>query len=275
MDHEATREELELAALEPDGLERLMAGDTATAQAVAAHLAGCPSCTDELTRLQRAASLIRGVVREMPAPELRDRTLAAIRAEGVQRPIAPVAVAESGQPAAASPAPTRLRRSAPVLGWVAAVAAAVVLSVLTTSLIIGSRVDGQLAAQAETIESLEDVTTATLAITALPDAEHVALTGVTDPKLQGDLVFSPGNSELVVVATGLVEPAAGLEYRCWVQVGGTRQRVGKMFFGGDLAYWVGPAPAVSGLSSGATFGVSLVDASGPAVDRDPVLVGKL
>jgi hypothetical protein len=211
----------------------------------------------------------------MPAPELRDRTLAAIRAEGVQRPIAPVAAAENGPPAGAPPAPTRLRRSAPVLGWVAAVAAAVVLSVVTTSLIVGSRVDGQLAAQAETIESLEDVTTATLAITAQPDAEHVALTGVTDPKLQGDLVFSPGNSELVVVATGLVEPAAGLEYRCWVEVGGVRQRVGKMFFGGDLAYWVGPAPAVSGVSGSATFGVSLVDASGPALDREPVLVGQL
>ena len=36
MDHDATREQLDLAAAEPGGLERLMAGDTATAQAVAA-----------------------------------------------------------------------------------------------------------------------------------------------------------------------------------------------------------------------------------------------
>ncbi len=40
MDHEETREQLELAALEPGGLERLMAGDTPLAQAVAGHLAG-------------------------------------------------------------------------------------------------------------------------------------------------------------------------------------------------------------------------------------------
>ena len=55
MDHDAIREQLELAAVEPGGLERLMAGDTATAQAVAAHLAGCPACTEELARLQRVA----------------------------------------------------------------------------------------------------------------------------------------------------------------------------------------------------------------------------
>ena len=70
MDHEATREELELAAVEPGGLDRLMAGDTLTAQAVAAHIAGCPSCTEELARLQRAAPLIRATVRDMPSPDL-------------------------------------------------------------------------------------------------------------------------------------------------------------------------------------------------------------
>jgi len=46
MDHDAVREQMELAAVEPDGLERLMAGDTPTAQAVAGHLAGCPACPD-------------------------------------------------------------------------------------------------------------------------------------------------------------------------------------------------------------------------------------
>ena len=39
-----------------------------------------------------------------------------------------------------------------------------------------------------------------------------------------------------------------MEYRCWVEIDGARQSVGKMFFSADLAYWVGPAPAVSGLS---------------------------
>ena len=71
MDHEAVREQIELAAVEPDGLDRLMAGDTPTAQAVAGHLAGCPACTDELGRLQRSAALLRDDVRAMPPADLR------------------------------------------------------------------------------------------------------------------------------------------------------------------------------------------------------------
>jgi hypothetical protein len=158
---------------------------------------------------------------------------------------------------------------------VATIAAAVVLSVVTTTLVVGSRVDGQLAAQAETIADLEHVTTSTLAVSAQPDAQHVTLAGVDGAPAGGNLVFSPSTAELAVVASGLVPPPAGFEYRCWVSVDGSRHRVGKMFFAEDLAYWVGSVPAVSGLSSGATFGVSLVGASGTAIDTDPVLLGHL
>jgi alkylhydroperoxidase family enzyme len=261
MDHEATRETLELAALEPGGIDRLKAGDTAAAQAVAAHLAGCPACTDELARLGRASRLIAAVVREAPPADLRERTLGAVR--------------ELGRPRhARSPAGERPGRPA-VLGWVAAIAAAVVLSIVATSMVVGWRLDQRLAAQADTIQALEGVTTATARVTAEPDARHVVLTGTSDPGLDGHLVFSPSTSELVVVATGLTPPPDGQEYRCWVERGGGRQGVGKMFFSKDLAYWIGPVPAISGLSGDATFGVSLVDASGSAVDANPVLRGGL
>jgi hypothetical protein len=313
MDHDAAREQLELAALEPGGLERLMAGDTATSQAVAAHLAGCPSCTEESVRLQRAVPLIRTVVRELPAPDLRARTMAAIRAEGVIRPFTAAAGAAAAEgatlgaaglarpagptspaapiPASTNPAigslsgagpssdtalPLRRRwRGAPVLGLAATIAAAVVLSVVSTSLIVGGRVDGQLAGQAEQISALEEVTTATLNVTAQPDAEHVALASASDGSLTGSLAFSPSVARLVVVTTGLTPPPAGMEYRCWIQVGGPRQAVGKMFFSQDLAYWVGSAPAVSGVSKGATFGISLVGIGGGSLDTPPVLVGAL
>jgi hypothetical protein len=53
MDHESVHEALEIAAAEPGGLDRLMAGDTPTAMAVAAHLVGCPDCTLELERRGR------------------------------------------------------------------------------------------------------------------------------------------------------------------------------------------------------------------------------
>jgi len=301
MDHEGTREQLELAAIEPGGLERLMAGDTATAQAVAAHLAGCDSCSDELVRLGRASALIREGVRELPPPDLKARTLAAIRAEGVRRPLmagAAVAHAAMTAPVAApafareTPAPTPAirepvavpaaavaARSRPsrgqVIGWFGAIAAAVVLSVVATTLLIGSRVDQQLAVQGATVAALEKLTTAALDVSGEPDAQHVALAGVTDPKLDGSLVFSPATTELVVVSYGLTNPPAGQEYRCWVEVNGQRQRVGKMFFSNDLAYWAGDVPAVSGLSGAATFGVSLVDASGQSIETEPVLAGHL
>ena len=277
MDHDAAREQLELAAVEPGGFDRLMAGDTGTAQAVAAHLAGCASCTDELGRLERASGLIRSAVREVPSPDLRARTLAAVRAEGVPRGgAAPAAVLPLPLPlTAGAPAAARRSLTRPALGWIATIAAAVVLSVVTTSLVVGARVDERLAAQAETISALQEVTTATMQITAQPDAEHVALAGVSDPSLDGSLAFSPSTAELAVVATGLTEPAAGLEYRCWVEINGSRKRVGKMFFSDGLAYWVGPAPAVSGVSTGATFGVSLSGVSGDTLDTTPVLVGEL
>ena len=276
MDHDETREQLDLAALEPGGIERLMAGDTPMAQAVAAHLVGCPACSDELLRLERASHVIRSAVRELAPADLRERTIAAVRAQGVPRGRS--AAAAASVPAAAAMAAAPLVPAAPrrrVLGWVAAIAAAVVLSVVATSLIVGSRIDEGLAAQAKSIAALQQVTLATLHISAEPDAEHVQLAGPTNPGLAGSLVFSSSTTQLSVVATGLTPPPAGFEYRCWVEVNGSRERVGKMFFSGGLAYWVGPAPAISGIGGGARFGVSLVEIGGGTLDAEPVLIGAL
>ena len=278
MDHDAVLEALELATAEPDGLERLMAGDTPAAQAVAGHLAGCAACTLELDRLRRLGAVVRDTVVTTPSPDLRDRTLAYVRQYGVPR-----GPALAG-PTATTAVPTMVAvtqgglerapgRGRPVLGWIAAVAAAVVLSVTATTLIIGTRVDDRLAAQDAAIEDLAAVTTATLHVTAEPDVARVGLASPAGATPSGTLVFSPSTTELVVVADGLVEPADGMEYRCWVDVDGDRQGIGKMFFGGGLAYWVGPSPAVAGLGGDATFGVSLVSTDGGTVAPEPVLTG--
>lgn len=274
MDHEATRERLELAAAEPGGLDRLMAGDTVPAQAVAAHLAGCPSCADELARLERASRIIRAVVRERPPSDLRDRTLAAVRAAGVQRGGSIGATESPTSLVGGTAAAGAVRRGRVALGWVAALAAAVVLSVVATAVVVGWRIDDRLAGQAHTIEALEEVTAATVQVTAEPDARRVALSGA-DPHLAGNIIFSPRTSELVVVATGLTPPPPGQEYRCWVEQAGKRQRVGKMFFSESLSYWIGPVPAVAGLLGDASFGVSLVNTDGSAVESTPILGGVL
>ncbi len=283
MDHDDVREQLELAAVEPDELDRLMAGDTATAAAIAGHLAGCDACTTELERLRRGVPLLRDVVRTSPPADLRERTLAYVRDRGVPRGAtaagadAPAADA-SGQ-AAVQPMPSEPRgrrgRGAGVLPWVAAIAAAVAISVVATSFLVGSNVERQLALQADAVRDLSAVTIATLDVTAQADAQRVALGSGDRSSRRGTLVFSPSTTELVVVATGLTEPPAGQEYRCWVEIGGKRQRVGRMFFGGDIAYWIGDVAAVAAVPAGARFGVSLTAVGGTTLDADPVIAGTL
>jgi len=285
MDHDEVREHLELAALEPDGLERLAAGDTEGARAVAAHLAGCPSCAAELQRLERSAPLLRDVVRTTPPADLRERTLAFVAARGIDRSGAATAV--SGGPVRAAAAPSAapvpiaagsgarvsdLRR---VLPWVGAIAAAVLLSVLASTAVVSNRYDEKLAALDHQVEGLETVTLATIDITSNEDSQRVDLASTQGTMAAGNLLFSPSTTQLVVVATGLAEPPAGQEYRCWIEAGGSRTSIGKMFFADDLAYWVGPAPSVSTAEAGTSFGVSLTDVETPVPSADPVIAGQL
>ena len=119
------------------------------------------------------------------------------------------------------------------------------------------------------------MTLATIDITAEPDTQRVALTSTAGDRASGNLLYSPSTVQLVVVASGLTEPPSGQEYRCWVEIDGTRTSIGKMFFSNDLAYWVGPAPSIAGVDDGAQFGVSLTTAGSPSAPSPPVLAGEL
>jgi hypothetical protein len=275
MDHEEVREQLELAAAEPSGIDRLMAGDTPLAGSIAAHLAGCASCTEELDRLRRASILIGDAVRTTPPPELRERTLALVREVGRDRtPSAPavepepVHVAASGPAVAVAASGGAPRRMA----WILTAAAAVLIAVVATALVVGRDTDTRVAGYEDQLAGLSHVTAATVAISSEPDAQRVRLAGSDDQ--WGSVLYSPSTGELAVVASGLTEPTGDREYRCWVVVNGERQPVGKMFFGGDLAFWAGPVGTLTDLPADATFGVSLVDAaSGSDVGEPPVLEG--
>lgn len=281
MEHDDVIEQLELAAVEPDGLTRLMAGDTAIAAAVAGHLAGCDACTIEFQRLGRAAPLLRDVVRTTPPADLRERTLAYVRERGEPRGAAVSAATAATGPAAVSnadPAPaavvTRRPATSRLLPWVASLAAAVLLAVAGTSYLADQQAAQLLADHQRAVEGLESVANATIQITGEPDVERVTL-AAADTDSWGSLLFSPATSKLVVVATGLDRPPAGKEYRCWVELGGKRESVGRMYFADDLAYWVGDTPAISDAAPGTTFGVSLSDVDGTALDAPPVLAGEL
>jgi hypothetical protein len=274
MDHDEVLEQLELAAVEPDGLARLVAGDTAIAAAVAAHLAGCDACAAEFQRLGRAAPLLRDVVRTTPSADLRERTLEFVRVHGVARGDAAVAAAAASAGATAT-APTVARSHiARALPWVASIAAAVVLSVLATTFIVDRQMSQRLADQDRAIAGLEAVTSATIEISAQPDVERVNL-AAADVDTSGTLLFSPSTTRLVVVATGLQRPPEGREYRCWVVVNGKREPVGRMFFADDLAFWVGDTPAISEIPPGTLFGVSVVDLGNTSIDAPPVITGQL
>jgi hypothetical protein len=273
MNHSEVRELLEDAAIEPGGLERLMAGDAPNAALVAGHLTGCPECTDELERLRRSVGVIRPAVRLVPPPELRQRTLDYVAAVGRPRGRARSEAALGSEAALASPTPlpAGTRRGPTRLQSLAALAAALILAVTGTTVAVNSNRDEQSRRQAAEIEALGDVARWTLRVDGQGDAHRVALASANGGSTTGTLVFSPSSTELVVVANALELPLAGHEYRCWLDVGGQRSQIGKMFFGGDLAYWVGRVPKVTGLLTGARFGVSLVDlsAGGPG---QPILV---
>jgi hypothetical protein len=272
MEHAEARELLEIAALEPGGFDRLAAGDTSDAAALAGHIAGCTECAAELERLRRASAVIRDAVRTAPPADLRDRTLAYVAALG--RPRGSDVPSAEPRPAAYPGA----RRVAPDRRlWVASIAAAVLVAIVGTSLFVAQSRDSVIETQARQISALAKVATWSHRIDGEPDAEYVVLegTGAGGSGAEGTLAFSPSTRELVVLAQGLQEPAAGMQYRCWVETDGGRRRIGQMFFGGDIAYWVGPVDELTGVGPGTRFGVSLVPADGDSLTGDPVLLGEL
>jgi hypothetical protein len=313
MSHAEVRERMELATLEPDGLERLMAGDTLEAAAVATHLAGCPACLEELARLRRTAALVRQALKpgldadidpadaswpvasavgmaEEPAlpPALRERTLAFVREHGVRRPILtlaqaavmveppqlvdptrPVEPPAPVEPAALVPMVARpSRRFLRPAAWAASIAAAIVISVVATSMFLAN-------GHNEETADLTRLAAWSIDVARAPDARQVALVSPSGAPTVGLLAFVPSNGELVVSAHDLAVAPAGKEYRCWMEIAGRRRVVGRMFFAGGIAYWVGPVTGLGAVPSGTRFGITLVDLSGPSIDGDPVLVGSL
>ena len=291
MEHAEALERIELAAVEPGGLDRLGAGDTADAAAVAAHVAGCPECAAELERVRRAAAAVRDVIRTTPPDDLRARTLAYVRAVGrergpaaapVKQPVqpTPAPVAGDAMPRVVDRTPERSRRST---RWIAAaLAAIVVVSVVASSAVVGlvaSRAlderDIAIAGRDEVVEALATVTAWSLRVSGETDARSVRLTSPGGGEASATILYSPSTRELVVVAEDLVEPPAGAELRCWVEVDGSRKPVGRMFFGGGLSYWVGNVEAVEGLTDDAVFGISLTDPAGGGSGGEAVLRGDL
>jgi Anti-sigma-K factor rskA len=265
MTHAEARELLELAAAEPNGFDRLAAGDTADSGALAGHLAGCDACREEYARLSRTAHLLRSNLSTLPPADLRERTLQRIAAEGRTR--TPALVRPTSLPVASRRAD---RRTA--LGWLGSLAAAIAIAVGLSWAVVARPLADQAQAARESATALSHLTGAAIAVDTRADARHVALTSAG--AAVGTLTFSPSTRELVVVSTGLTEPSGSAEYRCWVEANGQRTQLGKMYFVGGIAAWEGQSDAVAAVPAGARFGVSL-SPDGGAGEAQPVLSGTL
>ena len=60
-----------------------------------------------------------------------------------------------------------------------------------------------------------------------------------------------------------------------MESGGQRVAIGRMFFAGDVAFWVGEVPDIDEVGEDVTFGVSPSPAGDPSdVSADPVLMSE-
>jgi hypothetical protein len=279
MDHAEVLELLEIAAVEPDALNRLMAGDTPESMAVAGHLAGCPECASQLEAIRRTAAVAREVIQTEPDPALRERTLSYVRAIGRRRGAAGAGAATDKEdvrvlaPGSQVGSGYGTRRRASLA--VAAAAVLVVASAGAGYLLGQGRGSDSPQGQERQVAILADAAATTIRVTSAPDAQRVVLTSTADaPGAAGSIVFSAGEGELVATATGLPAIGNGQEYGCWVEVAGQRMRLGRMYWAGDVWTWAGPAQGLDSLPPGSTFGVS-VDPEGGGSDATPVLTGTL
>jgi hypothetical protein len=265
MDHAEVRAALELAAVEPGGLEAFLHGGSPEAAVANRHLAECASCRAELSQLRESAETIRQVIRGTPSPDLRARTLDLIAAADRAR------AARSG-----AEAPQRrflLRSLVPAVALGAAAAA--VLGGVVVWRTMDARItaaDGQIAQQRNAIAGLGAVADWTLRVGAAPDAALIRLAPAANGGGSGTVILSAERGELVMVASGLPAPPPGYEYRCWIDQGSGPERIGKMYRVGQVDYWGGAVERIRGIQGPFTLGVSLASEAGDA-GGDAVLRG--
>jgi hypothetical protein len=287
MDHADALELIEIAAAEPGGLERLAAGDTADASIVAGHLAGCPSCAEALVRTTRTAEVARAVIRELPDPDLRARTLAFVREVGRDRSGVATAASSAVEPGAvafvAAEAAAVVDRAPAVASitpfggaparrrpWLAVGLAAAVVVAAVLGFAAGGAVRPP-AGDSEDLANAVAVMEATIRIAARPDAVSIALAPAGGGTAAGVVLYSPAGGELAMLVTGLAPVTDGATYACWVEVGGSKRRIGVVYANGRTGSWAGPVAGLDGLPPGSTFGVSMVPAG--AQSGTPVLTG--
>jgi len=257
MDHGTAHERIEDLLLEPARLAGLDSSRAPEDVALREHLAGCPACQADLegwAQLQSAvadslpASIAEAnaVVQplELP-PSLRARVLASVRPASAESPLAPIQMAGERRRWAGL--------ATPRTAWLSLAAALVVLVVGAGVLIDQA---GRLTNSQEEAQGLAQAMAAVDRVLAEPQHRVVAL---TTPAGGAGGSISWTRHDLVVLTTALEAPKPGEVYRCWLNNDGTGWAIGKMYFAGSTAYWVGSLDEWASFEIGPTtqFRVSL------------------
>jgi len=258
MDHGTAHERIEDLLLDPARLAALNASRAPEDLALREHLAGCPACQADLDGWAQVQAAIadalpdslgdaNAVVQrvELP-PSLRARVLASVRSASAESSLIPIPMASERRRW------TALR--APRTAWLSLAAALVVL-------VVGA---GVLVDQASRLGSAQEeaqgLTAAMAAVDrVLSDPAH-RMVALTSPQGATGGSISWTHHDLVVLSSALAAPKPGEVYRCWLNSGGdSGWAVGKMYFSGSTAYWVGSLDAWAAFEIGpnTTFRVSL------------------
>jgi hypothetical protein len=257
MDHGTAHERIEDLLLDPAHLAALESSAAPEDVAFRDHLAGCPACQADLdgwARLQAAIgdalprSMADATAAVQPVeipPSLRARVLASVRSASAEASLAPIPMAGERRRWAAF--------SAPRTAWLGLAAALIVLVVGAGVLVYqGVKLNG---AQEEA-QGLSAAMAAVDRVLTEPGHRVVAL---MTPQGAAAGSISWTRHDLVVLTSALPAPKPGEIYRCWLNNDGSGWAIGKMYFSGSTAYWVGSLDEWASFEIGpdTTFRVSL------------------
>jgi anti-sigma-K factor RskA len=212
--------------------------EPAEREAYEAHLGDCPQCQEELASFwEVAGALAAAADGPAPSPDLRDRILAAARAE--QQNVVPIE--------------SKRRRVTPVLAAVTAIAAAVAIGLG----IYAHSLNGQLDDTKSALTAQQQAS----AVLADPNATTVAL-----KEGSGRLVVG-ANGAAVLTLDDLGSAPSGKTYQAWVVEGTTPVSAGT--FAASSGHAVVPIPQP--VPNGAVVAVTIEDAGGASAPTLPTV----
>jgi hypothetical protein len=230
MDHGAAHERIEDLVLEPKHLSALAESSEPADIALREHLASCPTCRADLAgweQLQRRLSAA--------LPGSAEAATAAVEPTELP-PSLRAAVISAARDADRSPAPTSIVRARPrraIVGWLGLAAALVIVA--GAGLFTLDQASRRATAEADT-QALTSALGAVDRVLAAPDHWVVPL---RNPAGTASGSISWSSNDLVVLTTALAPPPAGQQYLCWLREPGSSSVIGKMYFAGRTAYWIG------------------------------------